>query len=403
MNKHKVMITGAAGYIGSMLLYKYAMRDDVEKILAIDKDPETDFTKNIDILYKSIHDIDKLKSNDVNMNVADVNYRDKIVYLQANLANDNWIMLAEQIRPDIIVHTAWQIREIYGRRDVSWLYNIVASDKVFDFTFEHVYVKRLIHFSTVASYGALPTNTLDYRYKEDDKFRETVYLYAEEKRIAEDHLASKYTKYIDRVLEESIFDISLQKQNTNDRKMLNEENRKQIMIVRPASITGPRLRNEINKFSLQSALSGNLKKQKGFLNKLVGHMTSFMPSTHGWLRQYIHEDDVIGIVSHLSFAEHDDEYAVYNLCPPGDVVLAPQMAKALGKRAINISPRLIQAVFALFWHMTRGRVPTAPGVWSGYSYPIGVDGSKISKIHNYKYKYESLDALTTDKGDFAKS
>jgi nucleoside-diphosphate-sugar epimerase len=49
-------------------------------------------------------------------------------------------------------------------------------------------VKRLVHFSTVASYGSFPDNSVDHRYTEDEPFRQTDYLYAEEKRIAEAHL-----------------------------------------------------------------------------------------------------------------------------------------------------------------------------------------------------------------------
>ncbi len=369
--KKNIMITGAAGYVGAMLVDVYAQREDVGTILAVDKDPLPDFLKN---------KYSKSKNEIPNKHNRDKIISNKVVYLQANLADDDWILLAEQIKPEIIIHTAWQIREIYGRRDISWHYNIIASDKVFDFTFAHDYVKRLIHFSTVASYGALSTNDINYKYKETDKFRETVYLYAEEKRIAEEHLAKKYTEYIELV-----------------------KNKKQIMILRPASITGPRLRNDINKFSLQSALSGSLKKQKGILNKIVGNMTRFMPSTHGWLRQYIHEDDVIDMVALLAFDNDiNDQYEVYNICPPGPVVLAVDMAKALGKRPININVRVIQLVFAIFWHITRGRVPTAPGVWMGYSYPIGIDGSKITNKHNYNYKYESLQALILNQGRYNK-
>ncbi len=353
--KKNIIITGAAGYIGAMLVDIYAERNDVGTILAIDKDPEPDFLKS-------------KYSENRNSN--------KIVYLQANLADNEWILLAESIQPEIIIHTAWQIREIYGRRDLSWRYNITASDKVFDFAFTHDYVKKLIHFSTVASYGAMATNDINYKYKETDKLRETAYLYAEEKRITEDRLSAKYVKAIHKPM---------------------------TMILRPASITGPRCRYDMSKFSLQSALSGTLSKDKGLLNKLIVAMTSFMPATTGWLRQYIHEDDVTDIVARLAF-DNDikDQYEVYNICPPGPVVLATDMARALGKRPININVRLIQSVFALFWHITRGRVPTAPGVWMGYSYPIGIDGSKITAKHNYLYEYESLEALTFNKGRYSK-
>ena len=358
MDKKRIMITGAAGYIGAMLIDVFASRDDVEKIFAIDKDDQTDLTKK---------------------------HSGKVIYLKANLASANWEILADSIKPEIIIHTAWQIRELYGRRNISWIYNIVASDKVFEFAFSRDYIKRLIHFSTIASYGAFATNTKEYKYKETDDLRETAYIYAEEKRICEEHLREKYN---------SIEIASLSGYN----------NKPMVMVLRPASITGPRLRHDINKFSLQSALSGRLSRQKGILNKLVVAMTSFMPSTKGWMRQYIHEDDVVDIVTMLALDQKvKDEYEIYNICPAGPVVLGDDMANALNKRAININVRLIRLVFSLFWHVTRGRVPTAPGVWAGYSYPIAVDGSKITEIYNYKYQYESMAALVTESGRYIKS
>lgn len=132
-------------------------------------------------------------------------------------------------------------------------------------------------------------------------------------------------------------------------------------------------------------------------------MTSFAPITDKWLRQYIHEDDVANIVLMLSLDNKvDDRYEVYNICPAGPVVLGSDMARSMNKIAIKINPKIIQIVFSFFWHLTRGRVPTAPGVWSGYSYPIGVDGSKISKRYGYVYGWESLEALKDDNGHKAK-
>ncbi|MGE5541267.1 MAG: NAD-dependent epimerase/dehydratase family protein [Bacillota bacterium] len=345
MNKHTLLITGAAGYVGGMLVRQFAERDDVERIIGIDKEPMPEFIEGID----------------------------KLQYLQINTA-EAWEAEAERFSPDILIHTAWQIREVYGDRELTWKWNIDGSDKVFDFAFEHPFVKRLIHFSTVASYGSFPDNSVDHRYTENEPFRQTDYLYAEEKRITEEHL---YQKYQLAVAERP--DIS-------------------VAILRPAAITGPRGRFMRIRFGLQAALSGQLKDS--FVYRLVSAMTSFVPVTPKWLRQFIHEDDVVGIVERLAFGEPAGSYEVFNICPPGDVVRGPDMAKAVGKRMLPVSPWMVRIPFFFFWHLTRGKIPTARGSWKGYSYPIAVDGSKVTKKLGYMYQHEGFDAFYYTDGKY---
>jgi len=343
--KHTILITGAAGYVGAMLVKKFAERDDVEQILGIDKEPQPEF----------LDDIPKLH------------------YLEMNTA-DHWETEVELFMPDIIVNTAWQIREIYGNRELSWKWNIDGSDKVFDYAIEHPSVTRLVHFSTVASYGAFPSNTLEHRYTEDEPFRQTDYLYAEEKRISEEHLFQKHQ------LSES------------ERPDLS------VAVLRPAAITGPRGRFMRIRFGLQSALSGQLKDN--FVYRLVSAMTSFVPVTPKWLRQFIHEDDVVGIVERLAFGESSGRYEVFNICPPGSVVLGPDMANAVGKRTVTVQPWMVRIPFFFFWHLTRGKIPTARGSWKGYSYPIAVDGSKVTKKLGYEYGHTGLDAFYYTDGTY---
>lgn len=355
--KQRLFITGGSGYVGAMLADQFSKREDVEEILLLDKDPETDLTKNSEYKYK-------------------------ISFIQDNLGNDesesDWMNRVREFQPTTVIHTAWQIRDMYGKQELQRKWNIKGSDNVFDIVFSCLSVTRFVYFSTVASYGALPTNRMEYRYKETDRFRETDYNYAEEKRISEEHLKARYEK-----AKESGW-------------------HGQVYIVRPAAITGPRGRVDRIRFGLQSALSGTLKG-KSFVYSLVSALVSWVPVTPKWLRQYIHEDDVADIVELLSFNhEVRDMYEVFNICPPGDVVTGKDMAHAVGKRTLPIQPWMARIAFFFFWHLTQGRIPTSRGSWKGYSYPIAVDGSKLTDMYGYHYKHESKEAFVKNEGRYAK-
>ena len=347
--KHTILITGAAGYIGAMLIEKFAKRADVERIVGIDKEAIPD------------------------------NFRSepKLVYLHLNTA-DNWEEQSRTYHPTIVIHTAWQIREMYGEQDVEWKWNIGGSDKVFDFALREGEVERLVHFSTVASYGSYPSNTLEHRYTEDEPFRKTDYRYAEEKRIAEKHLKDKYDTYC----------------------ATPGVAQKVVAVVRPAAITGPRGRFMRVRFGLQASLSGALKGQGSFLYEIISLWVSWVPVTPKWLRQYVHEDDVVNIVERLSFGEKGAGYDVFNICPPGPVVLGADMARAVGKRQLQVYPWMVRLAFFLVWYLTRGRIPTSPGSWKGYSYPIAVDGSKVTRVLGYQYRYNGLDAFRYTNGEY---
>ncbi|MEI6058010.1 MAG: NAD(P)-dependent oxidoreductase, partial [bacterium] len=208
-----ILITGAAGYVGAMLVDIFSQRADVAKIVALDKTLLPDYIKNAPKLH----------------------------YICANTADGSWQKEVAAMQPDVVIHTAWQIREMYGKKSLQWKWNIDGSDAVFDFAFATPSVKKLIHFSTVASYGAYPTNTIEHLFTEDEGFRKTDYLYAEEKRIAEEHLKEKADAARTRAAQSGV----------------NEH--VSVAIIRPASITGPRGRYGRATFGLQSALSGQLK------------------------------------------------------------------------------------------------------------------------------------------------
>ena len=344
--KHTILITGAAGYVGTMLVERFAKRDDVEKIIGIDKEVIPEAIKK----------------------------EPKLVYMHTNVSDD-WENKVRDLHPTIIVHTAWQIREMYGSQDMEWVWNVGGSDKVFDFAFAEAGVQRLVHFSTVASYGAYPDNTIEHRFTEAEPFRTMDYLYAEEKKVAEEHLKSKY-----------------------DYVGLTKSHMPAVAIVRPAAITGPRGRYMRIRFGLQSALSGQLKSS--FIYRIISAMVAFVPVTKNWCRQFIHEDDVVNIVERLAFGDVAGQYEVFNICPPGEVVRGADMAKAVGKKTLPMPPWLIRIAFAFMWHLTHGKVPTGRGAWKSYSYPIAVDGGKVTAKLGYTYLHQPLDAFQYTDGAY---
>src|SRR6202000_3446648 len=129
-------------------------------------------------------------------------------------------------------------------------------------------------------------------------------------------------------------------------------------------------------------------------------MVAFVPVTPKWLRQFVHEDDVVNIIEKLAFDPLTFKYEVFNLCPASPAVRGKDMAKAVGKRQLPIQPWMARFAFFWFWHLTRGKVPTGPGAWKSYSYPIAVDGSKVTKLLGYEYQYPSFDAFYYTNGEY---
>ena len=124
-----------------------------------------------------------------------------------------------------------------------------------------------------------------------------------------------------------------------------------------------------------------------------------MPVTPAWARQFIHEDDVTGIVSFLAFGNFKGEYEIFNICPPGDCIIGKEFASFVEKKPLFLDPGIIKVVFGFMWNLTRGKIPTAPGSWKTYSYPICVTGEKISRLYGYSYLHDVRDAFLTKEGE----
>ena len=340
-----VVVIGGSGYVGEMLCDQLNARPDVATIVSLDKEPQSDFSKALQ----------------------------KVIHIQHNMADEGWEDTVGSYDPDIVIHTAWQIRAMYGDADEQWRWNVGGSDKVFDFAFTQPSIKKLIYFSTASSYSARADNRFEHLFTEDEGFRDDDYIYAHEKKVTEEHLKEKFD-----ALKEAGQELP------------------QVTIVRPAAVTGPRGRYMRIRFGLQSALQGNLKG--GFVNRLVTTLTSFVPATKGWVRQFVHEDDVNDAIFTFAFTDMDWEYNVFNLTPVSEPVYAKDMAEAVGKKVLPIQPWMARFAFFFFWHATRGRIPTCPGSWRFYSYPLLMSGVKLARI--YTCQYTSKDAFRYTDGRY---
>lgn len=339
-----VFITGSAGYIGTLLVERLLKRSDIQKIICLDK-------KEISTITDP-----------------------KVVFISANLSeSEKWISLVSEYKPNIVIHTAWQIREMRFKSKLQREWNIEGSQNVFDFCFNNEFVKTLVHYSTVASYGAFETNTFEDIFSEDDPLRMCGYKYADEKTEVETLLAGYVCEHT---------------------------SSKNVFVIRPASITGPSIKRIKTDFNLQSILRGSAKKSP--VMNFIGKLFSVFLATKGWVRQFVHEDDVISITELLAFWPEGDRYEIVNASPLGTPTFAPDMARLVSKKLVIVPAFIIRLIFFILWNSSLGKIPTSPGGWKSFSYPILVDGKKVENEFDYHYQYDSerafLDAQTEKKG-----
>lgn len=162
----KVLITGSAGYIGSILVNRFLQDERITEIIGIDLKKRP----------KRILDNPKLS------------------WLKFDLAKDGWQKIVlEKGTPDIVIHCAFKIRSSFGRIKATERKNLEICRKVFEFCFENN-IKKLIYLSSVAAYGAKKEN-IGVLLKESDLLQEKTSPYGNQKRLAENELNKLKKEY----------------------------------------------------------------------------------------------------------------------------------------------------------------------------------------------------------------
>lgn len=271
-------------------------------------------------------------------------------WTQHDLAKNGWQeKILREGAPDVIVHLAFKIRSPYGRIKETENENIAACENIFRFAFENS-VPKLIYTSSVAAYGARKEN-IGKLLKETDPLMEDKSPYGMQKKLVEEKLSRLAGEL---------------KPQTHT------------AVLRLNSVTGPYGQGIKSKFGLIT-----------FLKKLLPFVMETDPE---WARQFIHEKDVLEMLSTLIYAPaKNGSLETYNAAPP-KFLTARDMAKLLGKKVIKLPKWKVRPLFFLAWHLTLGRIPTHPDSAAGLIYPINVDGSKIQET-GFRYKFGPEDAF----------
>jgi UDP-glucose 4-epimerase len=327
-----VLITGAAGYIGTMLIERLS----------------------------EIASVGRINGIDIKERPARLASCAKLNWIQANVAGDAWVASLSDEPIDVVIHCAYQIRELYGRRrQLQRHWNIEGARRVFEFALRRPSVRRLVQLSTVSAYGAFASGSVHRLLSEDAPLLEETYLYGVQKREVE------------ALLEKSCRELQ---PSTH------------VVVLRLASVSGPRGRFGLNRY--------------GLLSTVAGRFPVLVCGRRDWGRQYLHEDDIVAVLAMLTLAPPTEGYEVLNVSPP-DYLDATDLGRIFGKQVMVLPPALLKTLFWLIWHGTRGALTTPSGAWKFLSYPIRVDGSRLAKAYGYHCRYSSRQALEAREGRYA--
>lgn len=318
----KILVTGSAGYIGSLIVNRLIEDRRVTHIICID------------LLPQPIRIMDS----------------PRLIWIQTDLAENGWEEKVDRFAPiDAVVHSAFKIRNPFGKIEETKKNNLDACRNTFRFAFSKN-IARLIYLSSVAAYAARPEN-VGTLIKEDAPLRETVQPYGAQKKMTEEILTDLF------------------------RAMRPATS---VSVLRLNSVTGPLGQSLRSKFGLITGL-----KRFPFI----------LEASSAWARQFVHEKDVEEIIIHIVFKENAPRNAleVFNIAP-AQFLTARDMGKLLGHVAVHIPAWLLRAAFAVAWPLSLGKIPTPPGSLAGFIYPINVDGTKIEKL-GFRYRYTAEDAF----------
>jgi nucleoside-diphosphate-sugar epimerase len=317
----KLLITGAAGYVGSLLRRGLLHSDPELEIVALD------------------------------LKVPDQQTEPRVHWIRGDVTAGDWHREAAAHGVDAVVHLAVVVREPLGERARQYRINVDGTRLVRDFALATPTVRRLVHFSTISVYADTEARGMEVPLDETASVGAPIYSYARDKVEAEALFADT-----------ELFDAHAT----------------QAIVLRPASISGPLGRFERGRYGLMSTL-------KAWSPFLVAGSKRFG-------RQFLHEEDIVGVVERLLAAEFAEAVTLLNASPE-DFLELEQMADILEKRPLVVPPTLMRFLFAAAWYGSAGRVPMSPGAWMMLTHAQRMSGEALVRRLGYRYRSTSAAAL----------
>lgn len=246
---------------------------------------------------------------------------------------------------DTIIHLVYVLNMTHDSREMFKI-NVGSIENILKFADKHG-VARIVVTSSATAYGAHPDNPPILT--EDDPLRgNRDFQYAFNKTIVEDQLTTFASEHPD----------------------------VDIVIARPAIVCGAHIGNFISRY-IEKPLVPLVKKCDTEM-------------------QYLHEEDAADALFTLAA---EAPAGIYNLGPPNTIHPAKSVA-ILGGKPIGIRPGLLRFMTGLAWILRMKFLAEAPASMISFiQYPWVVEGSKIEKVSDFRYRFSSEDAIR----DFAEA
>lgn len=247
--------------------------------------------------------------------------------------------LIKQEKPTHVIHLAYLMdpqhdAEFERKVDVDGSMNIFyACDQTPS-------VKQLLLFSSTSAYGGHPDNPVGIT--EDAPLEPVDYVYGIHKKTVEERYRSE--------------------QKRPDLK---------IPIVRMCTAVGP-----------------NYYKKGGVVATFSKAPISMALDDRDTKLQWLHEDDLTALVDLILNDPEID--GTYNLVPD-DHTTIKTMAKAHGKKVLNIPMWIFKSIISILWTLRLSSV--SPPQVRLIKYGIAASADKLKKRYNYTFKYNSLEAF----------